>query len=169
LLSKNGLSETTACAIGKYNFMIENHKIKVSDGTEAPRDLKWQDLDAMKKSGLINYEHEIGIFQWDNEFSKMTKIMNAANWDDLEDFADISGVRDAQYSAIKETVNAKNSLLLDQTSVFKFLCDRNGDGVLSADGKRNKEQKNLGDIGNIFGQQLNFTIEQAMKVQNVLN
>ena len=169
LLSKNGLSETTPCVIGKYNFIIENKKIKVSDGTEAPRELTWKDLDAMKKSGLINYEHEKGAFQWDNELSKMTKIMNAANWTDLQDFADISGSRDAQYSAIKETVNAKESILLDKTSVFKFLCDRNGDGVLSANGRRTKEQKNLGDIGNIFGQQLNFTIEQAIKVQDVLH
>ncbi len=175
LLSQKGLSEDTPCVLGKYNFMIDKKKIKVSDATDpTPRDLKWQDLKSMQdqKPSLINYKHEEGsILNWqlDNEWDKMTKIMNAANWSDLQDFADISGVRDAQYSVIKETVNAKESLLLDKTSVFKFLCDRNGDGVLSANNRRNKEQKNLGDIGNIFGQQLNFTIEQAMKVQDVLH
>lgn len=59
------------------------------------------------------------------------------------------------------------------SNVFKYLCDFNSDNVLSGapinlDKRKKqlsrKEQKNQGDVGNIFGQQLIFTLEQAIKV-----
>ncbi len=59
------------------------------------------------------------------------------------------------------------------SNVLQYLCDFNSDNALSGapvnldnrkKQKNRKEQKNQWDVGGIFWQQLNFTIEQAIKV-----
>ena len=74
--------------------------------------------------------------------------------------------------AVKEWHNAKemvNNNLITSDNVLEFLCDFNGDGQISAEYKKknNKEQKKQGDVGTLFGQQVMWTIEQAIATQNV--
>jgi len=59
--------------------------------------------------------------------------------------------------------------LINEENVLAFLCDFNSDGQISAEYRRknNKEQKNQGDVGTLFGQQVMFTIDQAIAVKNV--
>ena len=153
-----------------YNFVVENNKLKIIVWTDAPRDIAKKDLLAMKQEGLIKYKQEKWFLQFlDDEMGKMTTILNAVEWKDLQAFSDLAGVRSAEYNTIKETVNT-NEIHIDDQNVFKVLCDRNGDLVLSADGSRKfNRQKNIGDVWNVFGQQVYFTIDQAIKVQNVLH
>ena len=89
----------------------------------------------MSKAGL-NYKHEKGFLQLDDEFAKMAKILNTAKWADLETFSAVSGARSDQSNALKEFANAKNNKeAITSETVFDFLCDRNGDQVLSGSSK----------------------------------
>jgi len=71
----------------------------------------------------------------------------------------------------KEKIEKKKAQksLIKSKNVLEFLCDFNSDGQVSAEYKRknNKEQKNQGDVGTLFGQQVMFTIEQAIAVENI--
>jgi len=160
---------------GGYEFMVDKttNKIKLVTANGVYREdgkVTWDDLRAMSKAGL-NYKHEKGFLQLDDEFAKMAKILNTAKWADLETFSAVSGARSDQSNALKEFANAKNNKeAITSETVFDFLCDRNGDQVLSGSSKEKvKWEKNQKDIGNIFGQQIKFTIDQAIGVQDTLN
>jgi len=101
---------------------------------------------------------------------------------DLDTFASLLQSTSDIEMAVKEWNNAlevtgqsredndkKEASLINSTNVLGFLCDFNSDGQLSAAYKRknNKLQENQGDVGTLFGQQVIFTIDQAIDVKNV--
>lgn len=161
--------------VGGYKFLIDKttNKIKlVTANGQYRKDGKitGDDLRKISKAGL-NYKHEVGFLQLDDEFAKMAKILNTAKWTNLDAFSAVSGARSDQSNGLKEFANAKNSKeTIWVENVFDFLCDRNGDQVLSgSNGERIKWERNQRDVGNIFGQQIKFTIDQAIGVQEVIN
>lgn len=162
--------------VGGYEFMVDKNtnKIKLMTANGQYREdgkITGDDLRNMSKAGHINYEHEKGFLQLDDEFAKMAKILNTAKWNNLETFSAVSGARSDQSTVLKEFANAKNNInKFSEETVFDFLCDRNGDHVLSGSNKeRVKGERNQRDVGNIFGQQIKFTIDQAIWVQEALN
>lgn len=107
-----------------------------------------------------------------NEKGKVAKILSNASWSDLDTFASLLQSKSNETMAVKEWHNAKemvNNNLITSDNVLEFLCDFNGDGQISAEYKKknNKEQKKQGDVGTLFGQQVMWTIEQAIATQNV--
>ena len=104
--------------------------------------------------------------------NKLSKILSKATWHDLDTFASLLESKPDEAMAVKERYNAKEMTehnTIDGTNVLEFLCDFNSDGQLSAEYKRknNKEQRNQWDVGPLFGQQVMFTIEQAIGTKNV--
>ncbi|MDD3262355.1 MAG: hypothetical protein PHR61_00760 [Candidatus Absconditabacteria bacterium] len=104
------------------------------------------------------------------DFIKLTKLFNNAQRKDLVTFANLLQSRTNISRVTKERYN--NKILLKSGNITKenvllFLSDINSDGIISADNK-NKDQFKVGDVGNISGQQLYFTIEQARKTQNAI-
>lgn len=144
-------------------------------------DFTKQDLKPLIKDGLLIYTHE----QWsDNELKKISKILTRAKRQDLDTFASLVQSKTDITKSVKELSNAqemtgnskedkerteKRASLIDTNNVLKFLCDFNSDGQISAEYKRkqNKEQKNQWDVGTLFGQQVMFTIDQAIAVKNI--
>jgi hypothetical protein len=126
---------------------------------------------------LITYDRKWG---WDNELKKIAKILSQAQRADLDTFASLLQSKPDITMAVKEWNNAlemtgnnreniEQTSLIDETNVLEFLCDFNSDGQISAEYKRkfNKKQENQGDVGTLFGQQVLFTIEQAINTKNV--
>lgn len=111
---------------------------------------------------------------------KIAKILSQAQRADLDTFASLLQSKPDITMAVKEWNNAlemtgnnreniEQTSLIDETNVLEFLCDFNSDGQISAEYKRkfNKKQENQGDVGTLFGQQVLFTIEQAINTKNV--
>lgn len=122
----------------------------------------------------------------DAERNKIVKILNNAQRADLYTFSsllkarsDISTVVKSWNNALEATGNsradknasAKNSLQFEwidtweESNILQYLCDWNSDGTISTASKKkeNRKQKNQWDVGNLFGNQVFFTIEQAIK------
>jgi hypothetical protein len=120
----------------------------------------------------IDYRKERGMKWIDNEHSKIAKILNHAKWTDLLDFAEIMKARKNPDRVLKEWFNAKEtskSETLDENNILRFLSDINGDAIISADNNRkNKEQFKYGDLGNLSGEQIFFTMNQAIETQDAL-
>jgi hypothetical protein len=120
----------------------------------------------------IDYKKERGMKWIDNEHSKIAKILNRAKWTDLLDFAEIMKARKNPDRVLKEWFNAKEtskSGKLDENNILRFLADINGDAIISADNNRkNKEQFKYGDLGNLSGEQIFFTMNQAIETQDAL-
>ncbi len=127
---------------------------------------------------LITYTREWWL---DLEANKIAKIFQRAQRKDLDTFASLIQSKSDVAMAVKEWNNAleitgqngeywkdKQTSLITEKNVLNFLCDFNGDGTLSAEYKRknNKEQKNQGDVGTLFWQQVMFTIDQAIAVKD---
>lgn len=155
-----------------YEFSIDKNtnilSLQKTPQGEFSGPLTWKQLKAMKLP-YAPHKGQTGI-QLDNEWNKLAKIFNTVSWDKLQWFSSIVNARTQSFSSINETANTVLTQgRLTTENVFQFLCDRNGDGILSADANHKTEQKNQGDIWNIFGQQLFFTIEQAIGVQEALH
>ncbi len=173
---------------------IEKHGWEIKEGNNTMKSLFKNILETIKKEKDPNYQirtlaklevedtkkilellkvpYEKEWLFWD--FTKLTKIFNEAHREDLITFANLAQSRTNISRVTKEWFNTKLLLnneppLIDQGNVFEFLSDFNSDWVVSADkSKKNKEQFEVGDVGNISGQQLLFTLEQAEKTQNAL-
>ena len=127
----------------------------------------------------------------DNEKRKIRKILNNAQRKDLYTFSallearsDISTTIKSWNNALESTgnsradknANTKNSLQFEwidtreQSNILQYLCDWNSDGTISTASKKkeNKKQKNQWDVGNLFGNQVFFTLEQAIKSTDAL-
>jgi len=99
--------------------------------------------------------------------NKLSKILSRATWYDLDKFAAVLQSTTNETMGVKEIYNAEEMIehtKITKDNVLEFLCDFNSDRQLSVD---NKEQDNQGDIGPLFGQQVMFTIEQAIGTKNV--
>ena len=131
----------------------------------------------IKTDGLLTYKSK-----YLGDLIKITKILTRAKREDLDTFASLLQSKPNIAMAVKEWNNALEmtgnsrddkegytSSLITGENILDFLCDFNSDGNLSAVYKKNnyKEQKNQGDVGNLFGQQVEFTIEQAIRVKSV--
>lgn len=118
----------------------------------------------------------------DFEVAKIAKILTRASRIDLDTFASLIQSESDIVMAVKERNNAlemtgnkrekpdeEPTSMISAKNVLEFLCDFNSDGQISANYKKknNKEQKNQGDVGTLFGQQVMFTIDQAINVKNV--
>ncbi len=173
----NTLSKGTIWEAGKqYSFAAKDNKIfiETKNGVilNPAREITRKDLSDMKKAGLINYEHTQGLLEWDDELGKITKILNTADWKDIQTVGRAGSAKTRTEKGIIETANTINNLnLLTEGTTFDFLCDFNGDKILSLGVKnrkeRNKETNGLWDIGNITGPQVRFTIDQAIGVQEI--
>jgi hypothetical protein len=130
-----------ASKIKGYEVIVDKitNKIKLvntPDGYRADGKITGKDLKMMAEAGLISYEHQKGFLQIDNERNKLAKVLNTAKWSDLETFSTLSGTRSDQSNTLKEFANTKENMnLLTTETVFDFLCDRNGDAVLSGSNK----------------------------------
>lgn len=120
----------------------------------------------------IDYRKERGMKWRDNENGKIAKILNRAKWTDLLDFSEIMKARKNPDNVLKQWFNAKEtskSVTLDENNILWFLADINGDAVISADkSRKNKEQFKYGDLGNLSGEQIFFTMNQAIQEQDAL-
>ncbi len=108
------------------------------------------------------------------DINKIAKILTNARRNDLDAFASLLQSKTNVAMATKEMYNAKELVknkLINEDNVLQFLCDFNSDGQISAEynKKLNLRQKNQWDVGPLFGQQVYFCIEQAIKVQNVID
>lgn len=72
------------------------------------------------------------------------------------------------YKKNNEGAERQDSVITPE-NVLYFLCDYNSDLTLSAEYEKrnNLKQQDQGDVGSIFGQQLMFTFEQAIALQNL--
>lgn len=138
-------------------------------------DLEAKDIKQLIKQGLITYKKKTPT-----DLIKIAKIFTRAQWWDLDTFASLLQSKPNIAMAVKEwnnalemTGNSRNdkeantSTLITWDNVLSFLCDFNSDGLLSASYNKTHapQQKNQGDVGTMFGQQVAFTIEQAIKVK----
>ncbi len=138
---------------------------------EIPADKSVMDKDDTKKildKLDIPYKKD-GIFA---DFRKLTKLFNNVEWKNLIAFANLLQARTNVSRATKEWSNNKKILESGEirpTNVFDFLSDINSDWIVSAEkSRKNKEQFKVWDVGNISGQQLLFTLEQAEKTQDAV-
>lgn len=159
-----------------YDMLIEKNILR-EDGETTDIEISRKDLKEILDSGLLKYKREWWL---DWELNKISKILTRAKRADLDAFAALVQSKSDVFMAVKEWNNALeitwNSKehpgqvsLINSDNVLNFLCDFNGDGQVATEYKKkdNKEQKNQWDVGTLFGQQVMFTIEQAIKVQNV--
>ncbi|HMS90889.1 MAG TPA: hypothetical protein PKC87_01610, partial [Candidatus Absconditabacterales bacterium] len=161
----------------KLYTTLTNKKILDRNGSRIDLEFSKKELKELLKDGSLRYERAGG---WDDEINKIAKILSRAQRTDLDTFASLLQSKSDIAMAIKEWNNAKEMTgndvehsgevsLITSDNVLNFLCDFNSDGQISAEYKRknNKEQKNQGDIGTLFGQQVMWTIDQAIGVKNV--
>lgn len=119
---------------------------------------------------LLTYKDDVAL-SW-NEKGKVAKILTDSHRSDLDKFASLLQSKSDEAMSVKEWHNANEMIknkLINSDNVLNFLCDFNGDGQVAAEYKKkdNKEQKNQGDVGTLFGQQVMFTIEQAINTKNI--
>lgn len=159
-----------------YDVLIEK-SILHQNGNAIKLNFSRKDLKELIKDGSLRYERKWWL---DNEINKVANILSRAQREDLDTFASLLQSKSDIAMAIKEWNNAKEmtgndgehpgeSSLITTDNVLGFLCDFNSDAEISAAYKRknNKEQKNQWDVGTLFGQQVMWTIEQAIAVKNV--
>ncbi len=129
---------------------------------------KWQVKKQLNK--LIDWWQLQYKRKWwlDSEIGKIAKIFTTTPRKTLDTFASLIESKSDIHMVIAEWSNAREATV-DEGNVLKFLCDVNGDGVLSAayQKKENEKQLNQWDVGTIFGQQIMFTINQAIDTKNV--
>lgn len=119
---------------------------------------------------LLTYDRKWWL---DFEKNKIYKILSRAQRSTLDTFASLLQSKTDEAKAIKERHNAAEMLesgQINDTNVLDFLCDVNGDGLVSTAYKekhKTKKEKNQWDVWTIFGQQIQFTIEQAIEVKTV--
>ncbi len=137
------------------------------------------------KSGYLTYERKGGF---DGEISKVAKILSRSQWKDLDTFASLVQSKDDIEMAMKEWNNALEmtwqmrndkkeneernpeiTTKITEKNIFTFLCDFNGEWIVSAEYNKKFEAQQLtqGDVWPLFGQQVLFSIEQAIAVQEV--
>jgi len=152
----------------KNNGIINKKKYKVWSTSHETRTL---DVDRKKLKNLIDEGHlkYDRKWWWDNELGKIAKVLTRAEWKDLDTFASVMQTKENEVMSIKELHNTREFLRhvsINEKNVLAFLCDFDSSGNLSVE--KNKEMKKLKwDIGPLFGQQVYFTIEQAIKIQDV--
>lgn len=147
------------------------------NGEEIDLEFSRKDLKELIKDGSLRYKHEWWL---DNEINKVAKILSRAQRKDLNAFASLIQSKSDITMVVKKRNNAKEmtgndvehrgeSSLITSDNVLIFLCDTNSDAQIDATYKRkdNKEQRNQWDVGTLFGQQILFTLEQAIAVKNV--
>ncbi len=146
-------------------------------------------LENLIASWDITYTKKWGL---DNEINKIAKILSRSSRENLDTFAALAQSKDNITTFLKERYNAgittwvvfddkdrkeydrqwieaRRESAISSKNVFMFLCDFNGDLLISTEYKKrnNPGQKNQGDVGPVFGQQVMFSIEQAIKLQDI--
>lgn len=168
--------DTWSNAYKLYAKLTEKH-ILPTNGDAIDLEFSRKELKEIIDAGLIHYKRDWWL---DNEINKVAKILSRAQRKDLDAFASLLQSKSDIVMAIKEWNNAKEmtgndvehpgeTSLINADNVLAFLCDISSDAQIAATPKRkdNKEQRNQWDVGTLFGQQIMFTIEQAIAVKNV--
>ena len=167
----SGNSETSDTGSDSYKLYEELYAKWILTSQEPIKiNISKKQLKELIDGKFLTYEDTKTL--WLNEKGKVAKILSNASWSDLDTFASLLQSKSNETMAVKEWHNAKemvNNNLITSDNVLEFLCDFNGDGQISAEYKKknNKEQKKQGDVGTLFGQQVMWTIEQAIATQNV--
>lgn len=134
-------------------------------------------LREIEKLWLLEYKRAGWL---DPEIIKVTDVLSRTKRKDLDVFASILQSKTDIAMGVKELNNANEmtgndkehpgeASLISADNVLNFLCDFNSDGQISAAYRRknNRKQENQWDVGTLFGQQVMFTIEQAIDTQDV--
>ena len=140
--------------------------------SEDPIDIKISTKQLKELIDLWLLTYESGVALSFNEKGKVAKILTESHRSELDTFASLLQSESDEAMAVKEWHNADEMIknkLINADNVLAFLCDFNSDGQVATEYKKknNKEQKNQWDVGTLFGQQVMFTIEQAIKVKNI--
>lgn len=172
-------------ATGEIELKDQN-KIRKALNSSFESDLESDENNkGLLKSGYLTYERKGGF---DGEINKVAKILSRSKWEDLDTFASLVQSKDDVEMAMNEWNNSleitgqtrndkkenkegnpETTTKITKENIFTFLCDFNGEGIVSAEYNKKFERKQLtqGDVWPLFGQQVLFTIEQAIAVQEV--
>ncbi len=183
-------SETNAQKL--YTYLSDNNLLPDDEETDSLK-IEKKHIKELMELWLIDYERAGWL---DLEKSKVAKVLSNAKRVDLDEFASLLQSKPDIAMAVKEWNNTlemtgnsrsdeykewEQKTLVNSDNVLSFLCDYNSDGQISAayyknskKARKNREaqtwnklQENQWDVGTLFGQQIFFTIEQAIKVKNI--
>lgn len=153
--------------LGDLGFALDTDTGAISKADADKSTIK-KTLKQLTKEGVLKYTRDWGI---DNELGKIAKIFWRTQRTTLDAFtAILESDKGTITRSVKRWHNAETMRkYVKEENVLAFLCDYNSDATISTTYKKKayKNQNQQGDVGNIFGPQLLFHINQAIAIKNV--
>ena len=153
--------------LGDLGFALDTDTGAISKADADKSTIK-KTLKQLTKEGALKYTRDWGI---DSELGKIAKIFWRTQRTTLDAFtAILESDKGTITRSVKRWHNAETMRkYVKEENVLVFLCDYNSDATISTTYKKKeyKNQNQQGDVGNIFGPQLLFHINQAIAIKNV--